>query len=377
MHQTVTIAGAGLSGAVVARQLADAGHPVTVYEARDHVGGNCHTERDPETGILLHRHGPHIFHTDNARVWRFVQRFATFKPSRHTVRTTVKDRVYGLPVNLQTINQFFGTHMGSDEARAFVAGQIVPVPEPESFEQAALSSIGPALYEAFFEGYTTKQWGCPPSEIPASVFKRLPVRFNYDDSYFSHPMIGIPEGGYTAMIEAMLDHPLIRLVLGQPVTSAVAARSDHLFWTGTLDGYFDHRLGRLEYRTLEFEELRGTGDWQGCAVMNYGDKDVPFTRITEHKHLAPWENHNATVLYRETVRDCGPDDIPYYPTRRLSERAKLDGYLELAQAEHRVSFVGRLGTYRYLDMDTAIQEALDTASAYLSTHPSIRTEARL
>ena len=187
MAKGIVVVGAGFSGAVIARQLADAGLTVTVIESRDHVGGNCHTSRDTQTGILLHHHGPHIFHTGDRDVWDYVNRFAVFNPYRHAVRTTVAENVYSLPINLQTINQLFGTAMRSDEARAFIAAQCVDIPNPANFEEAALASIGPALYEAFFRGYTVKQWGCPPTEIPAAVFRRLQLRFNYDDSYFDHP----------------------------------------------------------------------------------------------------------------------------------------------------------------------------------------------
>ena len=366
MSKGIVVVGAGFSAAVIARQLAEAGLCVTVTESRDHVGGNCHTSRDAHSGILLHHHGPHIFHTGDRQVWDYVNRFAVFQPYRHAVRTTVAENVYSLPVNLQTINQFFGTAMRSDEARDFIASQSIDIPNPTNFEEAALASIGPALYEAFFRGYTLKQWGCPPTDIPAAVFRRLPLRFNYDDSYFDHPYIGMPENGYTALIETVLDHPLIHLHLNQHMSRADLANYDHAFWTGPLDGFFEHQFGRLGYRSLRFDEFRERGDWLGCAVMNFGDEAVPYTRITEHKHLAPWERHDASVLYAETAIDCGPNDVPYYPTRRLDQRYLLVRYIEAAEATIYTTFVGRLVTYRYIDMDVTIREALDTAAAYLS-----------
>ena len=356
--------GAGLSGAVAGRELAERGHRVTVIDSRPHVGGNCHTERDPETGVLVHVYGPHIFHTDDALVWDYVNRFETFRPYRHRVKTTAQGAVYSLPVNLHTINQFYGRTMRPDEARAFIEAQADrSIADPQSFEEQALRFIGPDLYEAFFRGYTEKQWGCSPRALPASILKRLPVRFSYDDNYFFHRFQGMPEHGYTPMVERILDHPNIDLHLSTPFTPDHAARADHVLWSGPLDGWFGDRLGRLGYRTLDFERFTAGGDWQGCAVMNYGDMDVPFTRITEHKHFAPWETHEGTVCYREYSRDCGTDDIPYYPVRLVEEKALLRQYIELAEAERGVTFLGRLGTYRYLDMDVTIREALDTAAA--------------
>ncbi len=359
--------GAGLSGAVIGRRMAEAGHDVTVIDSRDHVAGNCHTERDPETGVMVHVYGPHIFHTDDEAVWNYVNAFTTFMPYKNRVKSTTQGQVFSLPVNLHTINQFFGKTMRPDEARAFIEEQAdTSINDPQTFEEQALRFVGPDLYEAFFKGYTEKQWGCSPTELPASILKRLPVRFNYDDNYFFHRFQGMPEHGYTPMVEAILDHPGITVSLSTPFDPAMKAEHDHIVWSGPLDGYFDYDLGRLGYRTLDFERFTASGDWQGCAVMNYGDRDVPFTRITEHKHFSPWESHEGSVLYREFSRACGPDDIPYYPIRMVDEKALLADYVARAEGEDGVTFVGRLGTYRYLDMDVTIREAMDTAQAFLT-----------
>ncbi|MEM9128171.1 MAG: UDP-galactopyranose mutase [Pseudomonadota bacterium] len=363
------LVGAGLSGAVIARSLAEAGHRATVIDSRPHAGGNCHTERDPQTGVLVHVYGPHIFHTDDTEVWRYVTRFARFQPYRNQVKTTAQGQVFSLPINLHTINQFYGRTFRPDEARAFLAQQAdQSITNPQNFEEQALAFIGRDLYEAFFKGYTEKQWGCSPTDLPASILKRLPVRFNYDDNYFFHKYQGMPEQGYTPMIEAVLDHPNIDLHLETAYTPEIGNRHEHVFWSGPLDGYFDYRLGRLGYRTLEFERFTATGDWQGCAVMNYGDPDVPWTRITEHKYFTPWESHKDTVCYREISSACGPNDIPYYPIRLVKEKALLNEYTALAQQTEGVSFVGRLGTYRYLDMDVTIREALNCARSFLDHH---------
>jgi len=362
---TILIVGAGLSGAVIGRELAEAGHAVTILDARPHAGGNCHTQRDADTGVMVHVYGPHIFHTDDAGVWDYVNRFTTFKPYKNRVKSTVGGQVYSLPVNLHTINQFFGTAMRPDEARAFIADRAEDIPNPQSFEEQALAFVGAELYEAFFKGYTEKQWGCSPRDLPASILKRLPLRFNYDDNYFFHQFQGMPEQGYTPMIEAILDHPNITLHLNTAYDPAQGGDWDHVFWSGPLDGYFGYDLGRLGYRTLNFERFTAQGDYQGCAVMNYGDRDVPHTRITEHKHFSPWETHKGSVLYRETSHAAGPEDIPYYPIRMVAEKDLLGRYVDQARATPGVTFVGRLGTYRYLDMDVTIREALDTGRAYL------------
>ena len=360
--------GAGLSGAVIGRMLAEAGHKVTVLDARDHIAGNCHTLRDAGTGVMVHVYGPHIFHTDDAEVWDYVNRYETFQPYKNRVKTTSQGAVYSLPVNLHTINQFFGQTLRPDEAKTFLEGKAdTSISDPQTFEDQALRFVGRDLYEAFFKGYTIKQWGCSPTELPASILKRLPVRFNYDDNYFFHKFQGMPENGYTAMVERILDHPGITVTLDTTVTRDQAADYDHVFYSGPIDGWFGYDLGRLGYRTLDFERFEYQGDWQGCAVMNYGDVDVPYTRITEHKHFAPWESHEGSVLYKEYSRACGPEDIPYYPIRQVAEKTLLAEYVEKARAEDNVTFVGRLGTYRYLDMDVTIREALDCGRRYLAT----------
>ncbi|KIC39074.1 UDP-galactopyranose mutase [Ruegeria sp. ANG-R] len=363
MH--IGMAGAGLSCAVIGRALAEDGHKITMLESRTHVGGNCHTERDSETGIMVHTYGPHIFHTDDDEVWDYVNRFTTFKPYVNRVKATTKGRVFSLPINLLTINQFFGTTMSPDEARNFLEERAdTSIVEPKNFEEQALRFIGPELYEAFFLGYTRKQWGKEPTEIPASILKRLPVRFNYDDNYFAHRYQGMPEHGYTAMIENIIDHPNIEVHLDTKFDPENVQDYDHVFWSGPIDTYFSHKFGRLQYRTLDFERSTKEGDAQGCAVMNYTDEEVPWTRITEHKHFSPWEDHDDTVIFHEYSRACGPDDIPYYPIHRTDGDDILDKYQKAAQQEEAVTFIGRLGTYRYMDMDVTIRAALDSLSEW-------------
>ena len=284
----IGFAGAGLSCAVIARELAEQGHRCTLFETRSHVAGNCHTERDAGSGVMVHTYGPHIFHTDDDEVWALVNRYMAFKPFVNRVKATAQGQVFSLPINLHTINQFFGKTFSPAQAQAFIAAQAdTTLAEPQNFEEQALRFIGRPLYEAFFRGYTLKQWEVDPKRLPASILKRLPVRFNYNDNYFFHRHQGMPEHGYTAMVERMLDHPNITVKLGCALAPSEVDRFDHVFWSGPLDGYYGYDLGRLPYRTLDFERFEAEGDVQGCAVMNYCDEAVPHTRITEHPALRP------------------------------------------------------------------------------------------
>lgn len=365
MKKPVYIVGAGFSGAVIARELAEAGVPSVILEERAHIGGNCHTERCPDTGVMLHRYGPHIFHTDLKEVWEYVNRFSTMMPYTLRIKTTHRDRVYQLPINLHTINQFFSTAMRPKEAEAYIREKADhTITSPQSFEEQALSMIGKELYEAFFKGYTEKQWGMSPTDIPASVLKRLPVRFNYDDNYFFHPYQGIPRDGYTALIENILDHSLITVHLNTPFQHDKKDWS-HLFYSGPIDRYFNYELGRLEYRTLTFKHEVHTGDYQGTALMNFPDAGISYTRINEHKHFAPWETHETTLITREYSSACGEQDIPYYPVRLVKGESLIQRYQERAAKEKGVTFIGRLGTYQYLDMDKTIAKALETSREYL------------
>lgn len=360
------IVGAGFTGAVLAQELAKAGHTIEVFESRNHIAGNCYSERDEKTGVMLHHYGPHIFHTDNEVVWNYVNQYTEFKPYINRVKTTSQGRVFSLPINLHTINQYFNKTLSPAEAKAFIQSIADnTIEEPQSFEEQAMKFVGKDLYEAFFKGYTIKQWGVSPTELPASILKRLPVRFNYDDNYFNHKYQGMPKEGYTPIIEALLAHDNIQTHLNTSFKAEQTKEFDHVFYTGPIDAWFNYEEGRLGYRTLDFVREDHDGDHQGCAVMNYGDQDVPYTRISEHKHFAPWETHEQTVIFKEYSRECTEDDIPYYPIRLVNEKVMLNTYIEKAKAQTNVSFLGRLGTYRYLDMDVTIAEALDASKKTL------------
>jgi UDP-galactopyranose mutase len=268
---------------VIAHELSKGDYDIDVFDARSHVAGNCHTERDAETDVMVHAYGPHIFHTSNEKVWHYVQQFDEFVPFVNRVKAISNGRVFSLPINLLTINQFFGKTFNPREAEAFMASiGDQSIADPQTFEEQALRFVGKDLYEAFFKGYTTKQWGMHPSELPASILKRLPVRFNYDDNYYASTYQGQPKNGYTYIVEKMLDHPNVKL-----------------FYSGPIDTWFGHSEGRLGYRTLDFASERHQGDYQGNAVINYCDEDVPWTRISEHKHFSPWESHEGTVIFKE------------------------------------------------------------------------------
>lgn len=365
----IGMAGAGLSCSVIARMLADAGHQVRVFERRNHIAGNCHTERDEHSSVMVHVYGPHIFHTNDDEVWKYVNRFAQFMPFTNRVKAVSGDRVYSLPINLLTINQFFGKTMSPDEAKRFIEEQSdLSIKEPNSFEEQALRFVGKSLYDAFFKGYTLKQWGIHPSKLPASILKRLPVRFDYNDNYFSHKYQGIPIDGYTSLIENILKHDNITVSTNSSLEKSDIKRFDHTFYSGAVDEFYNFDLGHLPYRTLTFERFNYDGDFQGCAVMNYCNEDTPHTRITEHKHFSPWEEHKKSVCYREFSRQCTENDTPFYPISLTDGNQMRDLYLARAQKEASVTFVGRLGTYRYLDMDVTIREAIDMANLFLGNH---------
>ena len=362
------IVGAGFSGAVVARELAEAGHLANVFDTRDHVAGNCHTARH-ETGVMVHTYGPHIFHTQHEHVWQYINRFGEMMPYRHKVKAISHDTMYSLPVNLKTINQFFDQDFDAQQAEDFIQSKAdTTITNPVSFEDQGLRFVGRELYDAFFAGYTAKQWGVDPKELPASILARLPVRFNDDDSYFNHPYQAIPKDGYTPIVTAILNHPSIKIHLStrfDPSSHSEFGEFDHVVWTGPIDAFFNFEFGRLGYRTLDFVPEISDGDYQGHPVVNYCDVDVPYTRITEHKHFAPWEDHARTVVYREFSRLCSETDTPYYPIRLVKEKEQLLNYVQRARGAKGVTFIGRLATYRYLDMDVTIHEALLASKAML------------
>jgi len=367
----LVVVGAGLTGLTIAEQAASRlGLKVVVVDRRSHVGGNAYSEPDPQTGIEVHRYGAHLFHTSNERVWFYVNRFTAFTNYVHRVYTVHAGVVYPLPVNLGTINQFFGTAMGPDEARETIRSQAAELEgkEPATFVEKGISLVGRPLYEAFFMNYTAKQWQTPAEQLPASIITRLPVRFTYDNRYFSDTHEGLPKEGYARWFEAMIDHKGIEVALdtdffddSHGLSKASVVGNVPVVYTGPIDRYFGFESGALSWRTLDFEKkVLPTGDFQGTAVMNYADLDPRYTRVLEFRHFHPERDYpqDATVIVKEYSRFADKGDEPYYPVGTGEDRDRLAAYFRAARAEPLVFFCGRLGTYSYLDMDAAINAAL-------------------
>ena len=313
------------------RAATELGKRVLVIERRSHLGGNAYSEPDPETGIEVHRYGAHLFHTSNTRVWEYVNRFTDFTGYQHRVFTIYQGRVYPMPVNLATICEYAGRAMSPDEARAWVAEHAaeIDVDDAENFEEKGVALVGRPLYEAFFAGYTAKQWQTDPKELPASIVSRLPVRYTFDNRYFSDTYEGLPVDGYTAWLERMADHPLIEVRLDTDwfdMRDSLPADVPTVY-TGPLDRYFDFSEGELGWRTLDFEPevLTTTGDFQGTPVMNYADRDVAYTRIHEFRHFHPERKHyptDKTIIMKEYSRFAESGDEPYYPINTAEDRAQ-------------------------------------------------------
>jgi len=360
------IAGSGFFGAVMAERITNIlGEPVLVLEKRAHFGGNSFSEADPETGIEYHRYGTHLFHTSSKEVWDWIGQFTAFNNYRHRVLTRHAGRMYTMPINLMTLNNFFDVDLKPSEAAAFIAGKAGAegFHDPQNFEEKGISLIGRELYEAFIQSYTAKQWETDPKLLPAETIKRLPVRFNYNDFYFNDIYEGLPLDGYHAIFERIFANKLIDVVCGCDFFDIRGTlRPDaQVIYTGPIDRYFNERLGTLGWRTLDFEiERPQMEDYQGASVVNYPDADVGFTRIHEFRHLHPERRYRAdrTLIMREYSRFASPQDEPYYPINTQADRALYDNYAALAAREPNVIFGGRLGTYRYLDMHQAIGAAL-------------------
>jgi UDP-galactopyranose mutase len=356
------IIGSGFSGAVIAEQLSkNSNNHVMVLDERNHIGGNCYTDRDAETNVMIHKYGPHIFNTDNVEVWNYISKFCEMVPFINRVKSIYNGNVYSMPINLHTINQFFGKTLSPDQAKVFIDSIANKnIEDPQNFEEQALKFIGEDLYKAFFYGYTKKQWGCEPTDLPASILKRLPVRFNYNDNYYANTLQGIPKDGYTAIFEKMLNAPNIEVKLNTKFDASLdVSEYEHVFYSGPIDAYFNYKFGRLSYRTVFFERATGDGDYQGNAVINYADPEVPYTRVHEHKHFTPWEIHEKTTYFKEYSKETQVNDIPYYPKRLKEDIEKLELYEQELKKLDNISFVGRLATYRYMDMHHVIGEALN------------------
>ncbi len=361
------IVGAGITGCTIARRIAeDLGERVLVIDCRDHVGGNCHSHICPESGVEVHSYGTHIFHTTERRVWDFLNRFAEFNSYRHKVITTYQGKTYHMPVNLQTINSFFGLSLQPHEVEGFIREQSAKenISDPQNLEEKAISLIGRELYEAFVKGYTLKQWECDPRELPAEIITRLPFRHNYECDYFTCRYQGLPWDGYEKLFEKMLDHDLIDLQLGADFFDLKdEINTDcNVYYSGPIDKFFGYRYGELTWRSLRFEyEVKNVADYQGTSVMNYADIEVPYTRVHEYQHLHPERKNKTgkTAISREYSMKWKQGDEPYYPVNTNEDRKRLGLYQKEAEKLDKVYFTGRLGQYRYYDMDKAVLAALE------------------
>jgi UDP-galactopyranose mutase len=355
------IVGAGFAGSVLAERLASQhGARVLLIDRRPHVGGNAYDEPN-EAGILYHKYGPHIFHTNSEAVVEYLSQFTKWRPYEHRVRAFVRGELVPIPINRTTLNALFGANLQTDEqAAAFLASRAEPVDDIRTSEDVVINAVGRELYELFFRGYTRKQWGLDPSELDKQVTSRIPTRTNTDDRYFSDKFQAMPLHGYTAMFEKMLDHPLIEKRLGTDFGEMKAQAhelADHIVYTGPIDEYFDFRFGKLPYRSLRFDhQTLEQEQVQPVAVVNYPSEDVPFTRISEYKHLTGQESPVTTVTYEYP----SAEGDPYYPIPRPENQELFKRYEALADETGGVTFVGRLATYRYYNMDQIVGQALAT-----------------
>lgn len=380
MEYDVLIVGAGLFGLTMAERLANvAGKRVLMIDKRNHIGGNCYSEFDPETGIECHKYGAHLFHTSLENVWQYVNQFTKFTNYVHKVYTTHDGAVYPLPINLGTINQFFAAAYTPDEAKVKIAGQAASAPvNPQNLAEQGISLIGQPLFDAFIKNYTAKQWQTPAEDLSPEIIKRLPVRYDYDNRYFNDTHEGLPIDGYEAWFQSMLDScgdkVTVRLetdYFTDPEIQKLREAKILTVYTGPIDRFYDYQFGELKWRSLDLEkEVLDVDDFQGCPVMNYADLEPKYTRIHEFKHFHPERTNNPafadtayapksgkTVIVREYSKTWHLGDEPYYPVNTAEDRAVLAQYQDLATEDTNIIFGGRLGEYAYYDMDKTIAAA--------------------
>lgn len=356
------IVGSGLYGAVFAYEMKKRGKKILVIDQREHIGGNIYCENIE--GINVHKYGAHIFHTSNKKVWDYIHQFADFNNYINSPIAKYKDEIYNLPFNMNTFNKMWGISKPW-EAQEIIKKQIAElnIGEPKNLEEQALSLVGKDVYEKLIKGYTEKQWGRDCRDLPAFIIKRLPLRFIYDNNYFSDRYQGIPIGGYTQIIEKMLDGIEVKLGISyRKFHEEYGEISDKIVYTGMIDEFYDYRLGALEYRTVQFENERyEMENYQGNAVVNYTERDVPYTRIIEHKHFE-FGQQPITIISKEYSKEWKSGDEPYYPVNDEKNNNLFEEYKNLAQKETNVIFGGRLGNYKYYDMDKVIETALNKVS---------------
>jgi UDP-galactopyranose mutase len=357
------IVGSGLFGSVFAREATDKGKKCLVIEERDHIGGNCYTEE--KDGINIHKYGPHIFHTDDKRIWDYTNRFIEFNNYRHSPRVKYKNQIYSFPINLLTLYQIWGVTT-PQEAIDKIKSCAVHIKNPKNLEEWVLSQVGEEIYNIFIKGYTTKQWGRDPKDLPVSIIKRIPIRLTFDDNYFFDKYQGIPIGGYTRMVQNILTGIEVRM--GEDYFSNKSywdSISDKIVFTGKIDRFFDYKFGDLEYRSLDFQtEKHDIPDYQGCSIVNYAESEISHTRITEHKHFENSKS-DATWITKEFPKEYSRGDVPYYPINDEKNSKIYSLYKKEAEGLENFIFGGRLSEYKYYDMHQVIASALSKSKKEL------------
>lgn len=358
MKYDYLIVGAGFYGSVIAHELHKKNKKVLVVDKRDHIGGNAYTKKIE--GIDVHMYGIHLFHTNNKHVWDYVSQFTDFYNCTPRIKVNYKNKIYSFPINLMTLHQVYGV-VTPEEAQIKLASLVKECPKPANLEEWIVSQVGQELYEIFVKGYTTKQWGKPPHELPASIIKRLPIRLFYDDTYHHNAKYqGIPVDGYTPIFEKMLEGIDVKLNYDfLSVKNNWTDIADYLVYSGPIDAFFDHCYGRLEYRGLRHESKVLDGSYQGCAQINFTDEEVPYTRIIEHKFIQPYNTSDKTVVTWEYATDVSEGIEPFYPVTIEVNNQIYDKYVELSKTLTNVKIGGRLGKYVYIDMDQTIAMALN------------------
>jgi UDP-galactopyranose mutase len=357
------IIGSGLFGSVFAHEMTKAGKKCLIIEKRNHIAGNCHTEN--KDGINVHTYGPHIFHTNDKGIWEWINQFTEFHNYKHTPKVNYKDKIYSFPINLMTLNQIWGVNT-PEEAKQKLEQVRIKNDDPKNLEEWILSQVGHDIYETFIKGYTQKQWNKDPKELPTFIIKRLPIRTNFDDNYFFDKYQGIPVGGYTQIFEKILEGIEVRTNVdyfeNKDYWNSLA---DKVVFTGKIDEFFDYQFGELEYRTLRFDNKRiETEDYQGCSIVNYTDFNVPYTRITEHKHFEKSKS-DVTWITTEYPKDYEKGDVPYYPINDEKNNSMFEKYKELSKQSN-IIFGGRLSEYKYYDMHQIIASALSKVKKELN-----------
>jgi UDP-galactopyranose mutase len=360
------IVGSGLFGSTFAFQLQRSGKKCLILEKRDHIGGNCFSEKKDD--INIHKYGPHIFHTNDTKIWNWINQFSDFNSYKHSPKVNFKDKIYSFPINLMTLQQVFGVK-NPREAIQKLEEVRVKNPNPQNLEDWILSQVGEEIYEIFIKGYTQKQWNTHPKNLPSSIIKRLPIRTNFDDNYFFDKYQGIPIGGYTQIFEKLLNGIEVKLNVDYFRDREYwNSLSNKIIFTGKIDQFYEYKLGKLDYRSLKFDsEMIEIEDYQGCSIMNYTSMDIPYTRITEHKHF---ENSNSKVTWitKEFPKNYQEGDTPYYPINDDRNQKIYQKYKELSKSDTNIIFGGRLAEYRYYDMHQIIGSALTRVEKELNSN---------